>query len=386
MKEETNSSPKDLENNEKKTENEDHEIKSKATEINNENNEYNESNGNNQLNYIQKEKDEKSKSENTFIKEEDIKSSMADEYEAYNLCRKARQITSPSCCLISFFQSKKSRKLEAFYLYNKAGIKYKSCQNWEKAGECFEKCADIKLDLNENALDSYRESYFCYEKCDEDKIDNSNNNFENNKNSNRLFNATLDYLSKKGEFYEAGKLCEEVAKKNEDKGKFKEAIDFYSKAADYYINDNKHSTKKNNCLLKYAELLFIHDNENAKNKVPEIFENIGKEYLKVPLNKYTAKEIFGKALLSIVFFSNEASEGDIYMDKYKQIDESFEESSIYILCKGVIEAFKEKNYNKLQKSIKEYKSICEADNFMVDVFTKLLEKLKNTENNLEDMK
>lgn len=327
---------------------------------------------------------EKTKSENTFIKDEekDMKMDMAEEYEAYNLCRKARQITTPSCCLISVFQSKKSRKLEAFYLYNKAGIKYKSCKNWKKAGECFEECADIKTELNESPLDSYRESYFCYEQC-EDKEDN---NDVGNKDSNRLFNTILQYLTTKGEFYEAAKLCEEIAEKNEEKKKFNDAINFYSKAAEYYSNDNKHNSKKNNCFLKYAELLFMYDDTKEKEKVPEILEKVAKEYLKAPLTKYAAKEVFGKVLLIIIFNSKEISEADIYLNKYKETDETFEESSICALCKGVIEAYEEKNYEKLKKSIKDYKSICDVDNFMADIFTKLLEKLKKNENNDEDLK
>ena len=154
---------------------------------------------------------EKTKSENTFIKDEekDMKMDMAEEYEAYNLCRKARQITTPSCCLISVFQSKKSRKLEAFYLYNKAGIKYKSCKNWKKAGECFEECADIKTELNESPLDSYRESYFCYEQC-EDKEDN---NDVGNKDSNRLFNTTLQYLTTRENFMKQQNYVRKLLKK-----------------------------------------------------------------------------------------------------------------------------------------------------------------------------
>ena len=286
------------------------------------------------------------------------------EKDAFNLYRQAEIKLAPGCCLDTLFTSKTTQYNDAYNLYIRAGEKYKMCNQWTKASDCYEKCAHIKMDLKENALDSYKEAYFCSQKTD----------LENN--TDRLFAKMMNYLSSNGEYYEAGKLTEKNGEKYENEKKYNAAINSYLKAIEFYEMDNSHNSTKNNCLIKLADLMVINDHPDAAKKVPSIYENIGKDYLKNNLTKYSANEYFGKAILSVIYYSNDLSEGNIYINKYKEIAPSFEDTSMCRLCVNCANAMENKDSGLMKKGIKEYKDVNEIDNFMGNIFIKLINKVQ----------
>jgi tetratricopeptide (TPR) repeat protein len=308
----------------------------------------------------------------------DIKTIEQLNREAYTLKKKADNKFNPGCCLDTLCTSKTKRYEHACDLYKRAGDKYKICGQWRKAAECYDCSAKMQTSLNGNPVPYYQESFFCYSKA-------------NSTNSSMVFEKMNLTLERQGEYYQAGKNNENLAIKNENEEKYTEAINYYLQAFKYYESDGKHESLKINIEKKIVDLMMIHDHPDAKEKVPVMLEDIGKNYLKKPLTKYSASDYFGKAVLSIICYSNNASEGTIYINKYKEIDNNFQQSTIYDLCCKVSDCMEKKDANRLRSVINEYKEICETDEFMDNILNKLIDKISvNNYNNIyneeEDLK
>ena len=183
-------------------------------------------------------------------------------------------------------------------------------------------------------------------------------------------------LEKEGEFYQAGKNNENLAKQMENNDKYNDAIFYYNQADKYYEKDGKHNSLKYKIEEKVAELMLVTNHPDASTRVPILLENVAKNYLKNPITKYSANEYFGKTVLSIIYYNN-PSEGSIYLNKYKEIDQTFDESTIYTLCCDIIKSLETNNINSLQYSIQKYKEISELDGFMIDILKKIEEKESN---------
>ena len=167
----------------------------------------------------------------------------SEQREAYELKRKAESKLNPGCCLDTICSSRKSRYYQSCDLYQKSAEKYKSSFQWRNAAECYEKCAEIKLDLHESPLAFYKEIIFCYQKADSIV------------NMKKILFKMNDYLDKRGEFYEAGKNCENMGINFEKEGQNKEALFYYKEAINYYEKDYKYNDLKINLQKKIAELI-----------------------------------------------------------------------------------------------------------------------------------
>ena len=287
------------------------------------------------------------------------------ENEALFLIRKAERKMNPDCCMCTLCSSRTKRCKEACELYAKAGNIYKSIDQWRKAANCFDNCSKLKIQLKENPINYYKELFFCYYQL------NSETNYK------RYFEKMNECLEKEGEFYQAGKNSENLAKQMENIEKFNDAIIYYDQALKYYEKDGKDNTLMNSIRGKIAELMLVNNHPDAPNMVPNMLENIAKNYLQNPITKYSAKNYIGKAVLSIIYYSKNPSEGSIYLKKYMEIDPTFDESTIYNLCCNIIKSMETNNINNLKYSIQKYKEISEMDKFMIDILNKIVEKASN---------
>ena len=293
------------------------------------------------------------------------------ELEAKDLARKAENKLRRRCCLYVLIRSKEERLIESCQLYKRAGDKYKLCNQWKKAGLCYENCALIKIRLKEKPTNLYKLAYNCYEKID---IGNE---------AKVVFEKMNTCLEKDRNFFQAGKNCEELAIQKEAKKKYKEAIDLYFKSSIYYERDGKNENLKNEMKIKTAELMMKIEHEKASKEVPIILENVAVSYLKMPERGGEAKELFGKAILSNLYFKETPNIGNILIDKYTKIDKSFQDSNIYNLCLGVINSMENNDFKKLNDVIQQYKENFEIDQFMEDILDKIIEKEKKV-NNIKD--
>ena len=293
------------------------------------------------------------------------------EGEAKNLVKKAENKLKRRCCLYQLIHSKEERLIESCQLYRRAGDKYKLCNQWKKAGLCYENCALIKIRLKEKPTNFYKLAYNCYEKID---IGNE---------AKVVFDKMNICLEKDKNFFQAGKNCEELAFQKEIKRKYEEAMDLYFKSSNYYDRDGKNENLKNEMKIKTAELMMKIEHEKASKEVPTILENVGVYYLKIPERESEAKELFGKAILSNLYFNETPNIGNILIDKYKKIDKSFQNSYIYNLCIGVINSMEKHDFRKLNDIIQQYKETFEIDQFMENLLDKIIEKEKKA-NNIKD--
>ena len=290
------------------------------------------------------------------------------EHEALVLVRKAENKVKKKCCLYSLISSKHERIVQACDLYKRAGDKYKLVNQWKKAGLCYENCALIKTKLKEKPLNFYKQSYMCFSKIDIGD------------DSKRIFDLMNQYLEKEGQYFQVGKNNENLGIEKENKKKYNEAINYYLIAIKYYEKDGKHESLIIKIQIKLAELMMINEDPDAPKKVPIMLENIGTYYLQNLITKYSAKDYFGKAILCNIYYSDNPSEGNIYIKKYKKMDKTFEESTIYNLCCDIVNSIENNDYNQLNNSILQYKEINEVDEFMNYILDKILEKINKINN------
>ena len=83
--------------------------------------------------------------------------------EALFLERRAESKENPGCCLDVICSSKNGRFKEALKLYEKSAEKYKMCNQFRKAGEIYEKCAEINIRLKKDPCNYYKDSIYCYQ-------------------------------------------------------------------------------------------------------------------------------------------------------------------------------------------------------------------------------
>ena len=165
-----------------------------------------------------------------------------EELEAFELKRKAEARLNPGCCIDLLCTTEKSRFNKSINLFKKSAEKYKSLQQFRKAGDIYEKCAEIKINLKENPLEFYNESISCYE------------NIYSDANVKKIFFRINNYYEKKGEYLEAGKNCENFGNKAENVKKYKDAIFYYEEAIKYYNKDSASENMKNKLQIKLNEL------------------------------------------------------------------------------------------------------------------------------------
>ena len=301
----------------------------------------------------------------------DIASNTMIENEAIHYQKRADNKIFPSCCLSTLCSSKEKRTEDACELYRKAGEKYKICKKWKEAGDCFYNCSILKSRLKQNPYNSYQDAFFCYSKahCEID--------------SKKMFEKMNKYLEERNEFYKAGKINQNLAIEKESKEKYEDAIIYYLQALNFYEKDGKHEALKCNILIKLSELMIVHNYPNSSTKVPKMFESIGKDYLKNPLTKYVAKDYFGRAVLSILYYENNPEKAKEYLEQLKEVDSSFEDSNIYNLCCEVIDAMKNNDLRGLDLTIEKYKKLSEIDKILEIILKDLTEKLKKTSNIIE---
>ena len=301
------------------------------------------------------------------------------EEEAKRLIKKAKALSQPKCCFCCYSKEKLYQEISELYI--KAGDIYKSSHQWRNAGLCYENGSLIRIKLKQSPISCYEKAYYCYEKIDIGD------------DSKRIFDKMNLYLEKQEKFFQVGKNYENLAINRENKEKYDIAIEHYLKAVNYYEKDGKHQNLKTKILIKLTELMILHNHSQAEVKVPTMLENIGNNYLKNIMTKYQAKDYFGKAILTRLYFNDNIEEAKEYMNKYIKKDKTFEESNIYKLCSDIISFIESGENDKLNWAIQNYKVIYELDDYMTFILDNIIdrenqkkkikekEKLKNKEDN-----
>lgn len=256
---------------------------------------------------------------------------MENKEDPQKLIKKAEKLLKPGL-LKSIFSRTEDRIEEAIELYNAAAQIYNIEKNYKKSAKYFLESAQLKININENPEEEYKETLNCYKKL------NDNDNY------NKILNELINNYLKKGEFSSAGKYEFEKGKNlSKDKNKIKETLESYEKALDYY-NMDKDSSKIEISEVKIAKADLICLNEIKENlyEAHNIYDEIGNE--KKEKSKILSYEFYTKNIISYLYF-DDALSSKAYFHKYCENDSYFENSEIGKLINDLITIFENEENN-----------------------------------------
>ena len=262
---------------------------------------------------------------------------MENKEDPQKLIKKAEKLLKPGL-LKSIFSRTEDRIEEAIELYNAAAQIYNIEKNYKKSAKYFLESAQLKININENPEEEYKETLNCYKKL------NDNDNY------NKILNELINNYLKKGEFSSAGKYEFEKGKNlSKDKNKIKETLESYEKALDYY-NMDKDSSKIEISEVKIAKADLICLNEIKENlyEAHNINAEIGNE--KKEKSKILSYEFYTKNIISYLYFDDSLS-SKAYFHKYCENDSYFENSEIGKLINDLITIFENEENNIINENL-----------------------------------
>ena len=262
---------------------------------------------------------------------------MENKEDPQKLIKKAEKLLKPGL-LKSIFSRTEDRIEEAIELYNAAAQIYNIEKNYKKSAKYFLESAQLKININENPEEEYKETLNCYKKL------NDNDNY------NKILNELINNYLKKGEFSSAGKYEFEKGKNlSKDKNKIKETLESYEKALDYY-NMDKDSSKIEISEVKIAKADLICLNEIKENlyEAHNIYDEIGNE--KKEKSKILSYEFYTKNIISYLYF-DDALSSKAYFHKYCENDSYFENSEIGKLINDLITIFENEENNIINENL-----------------------------------
>ena len=280
------------------------------------------------------------------------------------LVRKAQKKLNPGF-FGKMFNSKDSLLEEALSYYESAANGFKIQKNWQRAGECYEECAKIEIDLNsDSAMNQYKEAAHCFSFCDEQR---SNLNLEN----------CIKFCEKKGKYQQAGKLTQEIAHKKELEFNYPEAIKRYNEAAEYYRMDSQNTKSlEQNCLLKVADLMCISGHKDMFSTAPQLYEKLGMEYLTVNLLKSSAKDLFFKAVVCFIAKKDEVT-ADIKLKQFLNEDPTFDDTREAKLLENLIKCISDPpDPEGYKKEVQNYKTYRDLDKWKLNMLAAGLKKIE----------
>jgi alpha-soluble NSF attachment protein len=280
------------------------------------------------------------------------------------LLKKAKKKLNPGF-FGKMFNSKESLLEDALGYFQSAANGFKIEKNWQKAGECYEECAKIEIELeSDTAMNQYKDAAHCFSFCD---VQRSQQNLDN----------CIKFCVKKGRYQQAGKLTQEIAHNKEVEFNYPEAIKKYKEAAEYYKLDSQNTKSlEQNCLLKVADLMCISGDKNMFENAPQLYEKLAMEYLTIPLLKSSAKDLFFKAVVCYIAKKDEVT-ADIKLKQFLSEDPTFDDTREAKLLENLIKYISDppdpENYKKEVQSFKKYRDL---DKWKLNMFAMGLKKIE----------
>ena len=270
------------------------------------------------------------------------------------------------------FSNKSERVEKALELYESAANIYKMQKSWNEAGAAYEECAKLDCQLDsEMAANHYQEAAHCFSFTDQ------NRQLEN-------LNKCISMYENRGKFQQAGKITQKIANDLEIAMEYEMAIDKYKKAADLYSMESMNTrSMQQQCLLKVADLMCISNHKKMLEEAPKIYENLGMQYLTVPLLKSSAKDVFFKCVVCYLAKKDEVS-ADIQLNKFLSEDPTMCDTRESKFLKTAIECISDPpNPEGFKKAVADFKTYRDLDKWKINMFA---EVLKNIEGDGEDLK
>ncbi|EGC31344.1 soluble NSF attachment protein alpha isoform [Dictyostelium purpureum] len=259
---------------------------------------------------------------------------------------------------LKMFGGGSSRYDDAASDYTKAGNLFKMAKKWDQAGSAFQRAAEsfLKGSSKHDAASSYVLAASCYKKGS--VVDAIN-----------CLKAAIEYYTDEGRFAISAKHQKEIAELYEAEGDIDQAIASYQIAADYFEGENS-TVSAHQCLLKIA--LFSAQLERYEKSI-EIYEQVAAASLDNNLTQWGCKEYFLRACLCYLA-SDDVVGAERALQRYKDMQASFNSTRECRLLDGVIQACRNNNVDEFTNEVAEFNSISPLDSWK----TSILLRIKNT--------
>lgn len=287
------------------------------------------------------------------------------------LITKANKLLKPGF-FTKLFSDKNSRIEEALRLFEQAANIFKMQGAWDDAGQAYEQCAKLDAQIDsETAGNYYQDAAHCFSHTDKER------QLQN-------LNACISSYENRGKFQQAGKITEKIANDLEIDLDYPMAIEKYKKAADLYSLESMNTRAlQQKCLLKVADLMCISNHKDMFEEAPKIYEQLGMQYLTVPLQKSSAKDLFFKCVVCYLAKKDEVS-ADIQLKKFLDEDPTMCDTRESKFLQGAIESISDPpNPEGFKKCVAQFKAYRDLDKWRINMFAAIL---KNIEGDDEDLK
>lgn len=282
--------------------------------------------------------------------------------EARNLIEQAEAAAKPKKWLLF---SSAPDYLEASELYNKAGNAFKSCKEWQSAGDAFRRSAELEIKSGDTE-DSSRKllsAASCYKKCDP-------------KLAVEVTQEAINMLIKSGRFHQAANQEKEIAEIYETLLEDPQnAIVYYTRAAERFEGEDSHSTAQG-CLVKAAALSALVEDFD---KAARIYEEVAVDSANDHLRKYSVRDYLLRAGICRLN-TDDMIGAKRQIENYLAIDASFGGTREFKLLNDLLEAVENQDVEAFTENVHSFDKVNSLDDWK----TKLLLRLKNTITALED--
>lgn len=196
---------------------------------------------------------------------------------------------------------------DAVELYRQAANAYKISKQFDQAGVAFQKQAECHLQLGSKheAASAYQNASASFGKINPTEAVNS------------LIRATELYVDE-GRFGPAAKQEQKIGEMLEEAGRMDEALEHFQSAADYFEGEGQASAAAK-VKLKVADYLAL---AHKFDKAIEIYEETAIAYLANNLLKWSAKELFVKAMICYLC-AEDLVAAKRAMERYQDLDVTF---------------------------------------------------------------
>ncbi|GMH46055.1 hypothetical protein BSKO_14019 [Bryopsis sp. KO-2023] len=253
-----------------------------------------------------------------------------------------------------------SKNEDAAELLGKAANHFKLGKAWQEAGDTYTQMAEIhmKLGVKHEAANAYVEAAKALMKVPSDE-------------GIKCLHTAVEIYTDMGRLNQAARYLKEIGEQVEKQDQYKEAVEFYGKAAELFSIENS-SSEENKCLLKVAQ---YEAKLGHHKKAVEIYEGVARQAAEHQLLKYSAKGYLLNAGVCRLCYA-EPDSMETAIERYKEIDITFPSSRECQLLENLSEAMVNGDVQKFTDDIAEYDSLSKLDEWKTSMLLEVKKRIQ----------
>ena len=188
-----------------------------------------------------------------------------------------------------------------------------------------------------------------------------------------LYEQAVELYLEEGKFNTGAKWQQEIAKIYEAEKNFEEAIEAYTKAAEYYESDGNSSSRRDQCLETVATL--CGEKEVGRyDKASELFEELGVAAAGVNLKKFSARKHFMNCIMCHLARPDVVGARQA-CEKAKTTDYTFGTSREGELCEALVTATEQDDSDAFGAAAKAFDDISKMPPWLISVLYQAKSKM-----------